>query len=172
MDDALKSSRSEEWGTPQDLFDELDYIYHFTLDPCATPENAKCRRYFTKEQDGLAQDWGANRVFMNPPYGDGEQPCKPNCKKKKCKDRGHIDQYIPGIKDWMQKAYEASLEGAFVVCLVPARTDTKWWQAWATKGDRKFIPGRLQFSGSSDNKAPFPSAVVTFFPAKLGFLAG
>lgn len=65
VDKALFSSASEEWETPQDLFDRLDKIYHFTLDVCATPENAKCEKYFTKEDDGLKQSWCVN-VWMNP----------------------------------------------------------------------------------------------------------
>lgn len=55
---ALLSSQTEEWATPQDLFDKLDACFHFTLDPCATDENHKAPRYFTREQDGLKQDWG------------------------------------------------------------------------------------------------------------------
>src|SRR5579885_2783195 len=91
-------SQTPEWETPQDLFDELNSLYHFTLDPCATPHNAKCPRFFTKEQDGLSQTWDGV-VFLNPPYGRE-------------------------IGKWIQKAYESSLAGVTVVCLVPARTDT------------------------------------------------
>ena len=129
------SSKSYEWETPQDLFDELDAEFGFTLDPCATPENAKCARFFTKEQDGLKQKWGGV-VFMNPPYGKV-------------------------IGNWMQKAYLESLRGATVVCLVPARTDTRWWHSYAMKGETRFIKGRLKFGGSK-NSAPLPSAIVIF----------
>ena len=65
------------------------------------------------------------------------------------------------IGKWMKKAYESSLHGATVVCLVPARTDTAWWHDYAMKGNIEFIRGRLKF-GSSKNSAPFPSAVVVF----------
>ena len=65
----LYSSRSEEWPTPQDFFDTLNEEFDFTLDPCATSENKKCPVYFSKEQNGLLQDWGKHRVFCNPPYG-------------------------------------------------------------------------------------------------------
>ena len=65
----LFSSRSEEWPTPLQFFESLDDEFDFTLDPCATRQNAKCRRYFTKQQNGLDQDWKAHRVFCNPPYG-------------------------------------------------------------------------------------------------------
>lgn len=55
---ALLSSSTDEWATPQELFDKLNGAFHFTLDPCATPENAKCSKFYTREQDGLKQDWG------------------------------------------------------------------------------------------------------------------
>lgn len=58
LNKGLFTSNSEEWATPRKLFDELNAEFGFTLDPCATPENAKCERYFTKEQDGLSQPWG------------------------------------------------------------------------------------------------------------------
>lgn len=138
---SLFSSATDDWATPSDLFDELSRTYQFTLDPCASPGNHKCARYFTKDDDGLAQDWGQERVFMNPPYGRS-------------------------IGAWMQKAYEASLKGALVVCLVPARVDTAWWAMYAAKGQVRFFRGRIKFGGSP-NSAPFPSALVTFYPASL-----
>lgn len=66
---ALFSSTKEDWATPQDFFDKLDEEFHFDLDPCADAENAKCKEYFTKEENGLLKDWGGRRVFCNPPYG-------------------------------------------------------------------------------------------------------
>src|SRR5262245_36612779 len=66
---ALFSSATEEWPTPRAFFAKLDRRYHFTLDPCATPENAVCPIFFTKADDGLKQDWGTHHVFVNPPYG-------------------------------------------------------------------------------------------------------
>lgn len=62
----LFSSASEEWATPQELFDKLNEEFCFTLDPCATQQNHKCEQYFTKEQDGLKMDWGgALRVLQS-----------------------------------------------------------------------------------------------------------
>ena len=130
------SSKTVEWSTPQEVFDVLDKEFDFTLDPCATAENAKCGRYFTNEDDGLKQDWGKERIFMNPPYGRE-------------------------ISKWMKKAYDASSKGATVVCLPPARTDTKWWHDYAMRGEIYLIKGRLKF-GNAKNSAPFPSAVVVF----------
>jgi len=133
---ALFTSRSEEWSTPQALFDELDRKYHFTLDPCATLENAKCKRYFTKAEDGLKQDW-TGRVFMNPPYGRE-------------------------IGKWVRNAYEESRAHAqLVVALLPSRTDTSWWHDYCLKGEIRFIRGRLKF-GNAKNSAPFPSVIVCF----------
>lgn len=131
------SSATDLWETPQDFFDKLDSEFGFTLDVCATPENAKCARYFTKEQDGLAQVWDGV-CWMNPPYGRE-------------------------VGLWMAKAFRSAQQGATVVCLVPARTDTAWWHNYAAKGDIRFVRGRLKFGGHR-NSAPFPSAVVIFRP--------
>ncbi len=133
------SSRSHEWATPQWLFDALDREFGFTLDPCATAANAKCSKFFTAVEDGMAQDWRDHVVFMNPPYGSV-------------------------IGRWMAKAYESARAGATVVCLVPARTDTHWWHRYAMKGEVRLLKGRLKF-GDAGNCAPFPSAVVVFRPA-------
>jgi site-specific DNA-methyltransferase (adenine-specific) len=129
------SSKTDLWATPQDFFDRYNSIYNFTTDVCATAENAKCANYYTIATDGLNQTW-AGTCWMNPPYGRT-------------------------IKQWMRKAYESSLQGATVVCLVPARTDTAWWHDYAMRGDIEFIRGRLKFGGHN-NSAPFPSAVVVF----------
>src|SRR3990167_9984200 len=128
---AVFSSKSNEWITPQDFFDELDREFHFTLDVCATKKNAKCELYFTKETDGLSEDW-PGVCWMNPPYGRQ-------------------------IGFWVKKAMDEASTGSTVVCLLPARTDTRWWHEYAMKGEIRFIKGRLRFSGSKIN-APFPSA--------------
>lgn len=130
------SSKTDNWATPKDFFDKLNDEFGFTLDVCASAQNAKCDRYFTQANDGLAQNWGSEVCWMNPPYGRE-------------------------IGNWMKKAYESSQAGATVVCLVPSRTDTRWWHEWAMKGEVRFIKGRLKFGGSN-NSAPFPSAVVVF----------
>jgi phage N-6-adenine-methyltransferase len=129
------SSETDDWATPQALFDELAAEFAFTLDVCATAENAKCERFFTVEDDGLAQDW-AGVCWMNPPYGDA-------------------------IVRWVEKAYETGRAGATVVCLVPARVDTGWWWDYCRHGEVRFLRGRLKFGGGA-NSAPFPSAVVVF----------
>jgi phage N-6-adenine-methyltransferase len=138
----LFSSATDEWPTPQAFFDKLDRRYHFTLDPCATPENAKCPIYFTREQDGLKQDWGTHRVFCNPPYSRAT------------------------THRWARKCFEASQGGAMVVLLVPARTDTRWVHDWVHgKADVKFVRGRLRF-GEAEASAPFPSMLAVYTPNK------
>ena len=131
----MLSSRTDQWATPQAFFDRLNAEFGFQLDVCALRSNAKCPRYFTPKDDGLAQEW-SGVCWMNPPYGRE-------------------------IGQWMKKAYESSLKGATVVCLVPARTDTAWWHQYAMKGEIRFVCGRLRF-GSATSCAPFPSAIVIF----------
>lgn len=133
----LFSSNSDEWSTPQTVFDELDREFHFTLDPCATAENTKCLKYYTKEQDGLQNSWGGETVFCNPPYSK--------------------------IEKWVEKCYRESLkENTVVVLLIPARTDTKYFHRWIYhRSEIRFIKGRLRFGKSTEN-APFPSMIVIF----------
>ena len=129
------SSSTDKWATPQALFDVLDAEFHFTLDVCALPSNAKCADFYTPEDDGLLQRW-IGVCWMNPPYGRE-------------------------IGRWMKRAYWAGILGATVVCLVPARVDTRWWWDYARFGEVRFLRGRLKFGGHQ-NSAPFPSAVVIF----------
>ena len=131
------SSATDDWATPSEFFDKLNKEFHFDLDVCASPENAKCKQFFSKMEDGLSQIWEGT-VWMNPPYGRE-------------------------IGKWVSKAYESGVSGATVVCLLPARTDTHWWHKYCTKGEIFFIQGRLKFGGAVHN-APFPSAVVVFRP--------
>jgi len=136
------SSKRHNYETPQDLFDSLNAEFHFTLDPCATDKNAKCKRYFTYHDNGLNKSWENEIVFMNPPYGKE-------------------------IKYWIAKAFLESKKGITVVCLVPARTDTSWWHDIVMRGEIRFIRGRLKFKGMKYN-APYPSAIVIFRPPSAG----
>lgn len=132
---ALFTSNTEEWATPQAFFEELNREFNFTLDPCATAENAKCKKYFTKEQNGLLQSWAGETVFCNPPYGRQ-------------------------IAKWVEKAYEETRRGATVVMLIPARTDTRYFHEFIyNKHEIRFIKGRLHFN-ESEQGAPFPSMIV------------
>lgn len=156
----MLTSDTEEWETPQPLFDAWHERFRFDVDVCSTHENAKCERHWTKEEDGLKQDWSGLRCWMNPPYG----------------------KYIAW---WIRKARDSAVNGgALVVLLLPARTDTKWyhryiydrkeskrqgktvWRPWVKEVD--FMPGRREFKQGQtlgwveQNTAPFPSMVVVF----------
>tara|TARA_R110000824_G_scaffold9272_2_gene41603 strand:+ start:1968 stop:2444 length:477 start_codon:yes stop_codon:yes gene_type:complete len=134
------SSKSNDWATPQDFYNQLDAEFEFTLDPCASQSSAKCSSFYTADDDGLSKSWEGQTVFMNPPYG-----------RK--------------IGNWIQKAYEEGEKGnTRVVALIPARTDTKYWHNYCMKATEiRFVKGRLKFGqGDTKNSAPFPSAVVVF----------
>lgn len=135
----LMTSLSCEWSTPQWLFDELNEEFAFDTDVCATKINAKCRIHWNKEDNVLERRWFKSAYWMNPPYGRE-------------------------IGKWVKKAYEESRnwDNPTIVCLLPSRTDTKWWHNYVMKADEiRFIKGRLKF-GDAKNSAPFPSCVVIF----------
>jgi phage N-6-adenine-methyltransferase len=144
------SSISNEWETPNDLYQSLNREFNFTLDPCSQDYNHKCQKYYTQEDDGLSKDWSGETVFCNPPYGKE-------------------------IGKWVKKCHEESLKpNTKVVMLIPSRTDTKWFHKYIyNKAEVRFIEGRLKFinrllpSWREDGNfklqsAPFPSMVVIF----------
>tara|TARA_Y100000034_G_C6856029_1_gene389024 strand:- start:713 stop:1219 length:507 start_codon:yes stop_codon:yes gene_type:complete len=146
--ETMFSSKSAEWETPEDFFNKLNQTYNFTLDPCSTSANTKCQNHYTKEEDGLTQDWGGQQVFVNPPYGRQ-------------------------MKKWVKKAFEEGQKpDTTVVMLIPSRTDTKYWHDYCMKADViYFVKGRLHFKNkvaadytgkTKTSPAPFPSAVVVF----------
>ncbi len=144
---ALVTTRTDktsiEWETPRELFGLLDREFHFTLDAAATPQNAKCPRFFTKAEDGLAQSWADERVWLNPPFGR-ETPA------------------------WVEKAYQESQQsGAVVVCLIVPRTDTRWWHEYCSRAHEiRFLRGRVRFRNPDNpsDRPQDPSAVVVFQP--------
>lgn len=139
--DLMFSSKSDEWSTPQDLFDKLNEEFKFTFDVAATAENSKCGNSFSS--DSLNIDWncpieGGQVCWMNPPYSM--------------------------CKEFIKKAYEQSFKGVKTVALVPSRTDTKWFHEYVYNKENveiRFIKGRLKF-GNSKNSAPFPSMLIIF----------
>lgn len=135
--DVMFSSATDLWATPQDFFDKLNDEFHFTLDACALPSNAKCEKYYTPDDNGLVKDWDGT-VWCNPPYGRE-------------------------IGKWVRKAFiENRFCGTTVVMLLPSRTDTKWFHNYIYgKAEIRFVRGRLKFGGGK-NSAPFPSMVVVF----------
>lgn len=136
--DVMFSSKTDLWETPKDFFDKLDAEFRFNLDVCALPENAKCAAFYSPDVDGLSQPW-YGRCWCNPPYGRQ-------------------------VGRWVAKAAQSASEGATVVMLLPARTDTAWFHDYIYgRAEVRFVRGRLKFGGSA-NSAPFPSMVVIFRP--------
>ena len=130
--------------TPKYLFGRISSIFNFSLDACALPENAKCESYYTPEDDGLSKPWRGG-VWCNPPYGRE-------------------------ISSWVKKAYEESQKeyNSFVLMLLPARTDTKWWWDWVQgKATLFFIKGRVKF-GDHNVGAPFPSVLALYMKEVKG----
>jgi len=134
---AIFSSESDNWETPQPVFDDCNREFGpFDLDAAASADNRKVDRFYSLEQDSLTQEW-SGRVWLNPPYG----------------------RYV---YQWIRKAYLSAKSGALVVCLLPVRTDTRWFHDFVLPyGEIRFFPGRLKF-GNSRNSAPFPSMLVVF----------
>ena len=138
MTPGLTSTGNIVAETPKYLFDKISSIFNFSLDVCALPENAKCESYYTPKDDGLSKPWRGG-VWCNPPYGRE-------------------------ISSWVKKAYEESQKeyNSFVLMLLPARTDTKWWWDWVQgKATLFFIKGRVKF-GDHNVGAPFPSVLALY----------
>jgi len=142
INDAIYSSAKHDWGTPQDLFDKIETIFgKFELDAAASKENAKCHWYYTENNSGLHNPWH-RLTWCNPPYGRE-------------------------IQKWVGKAifetHDATIRHCkTAVLLLPARTDTQWFQVAAAKCDFiAFIKGRVKFDGAQSS-APFPSALFVF----------
>jgi phage N-6-adenine-methyltransferase len=140
----LFSSKSDEWSTPQWLFDKLNKQYDFTLDPASDGVNNKCTKHYTAKENGLEQSWSRETVFINPPYSN--------------------------TYAWVSKAYHEAFSGTTSVLLVPARMDSKWFHEFCLDPivckSLTFIRSRLKF-GDSKNSAPFPSMIIEFGPQTL-----
>lgn len=137
--DVMFSSKDLNAGTPLELYEELDKIFHFTLDPCTSEDNPLgSPKFYTVKDDGLKQSWRSERVYCNPPYGR-EYP------------------------KWVKKAYrEVTFNKCeLAVLLLPARTDTVIFHDYCCKGEIWFLRGRLKFRGH-ESAAPFPSMLVIF----------
>lgn len=131
--EVMFSSKKQDWGTPSALFDELNKEFNFTVDLCASPDNHKCKKYYTAENDGLKANLTNEIVFCNPPYKDSAK--------------------------WIKKCANSQ---ATCVMLLPARTDTKAFHEYIyKKAEIRFLRGRIKFEGAR-YAAPFPSMIVIF----------
>jgi phage N-6-adenine-methyltransferase len=134
-------SNRQDWETPQDMFDAINDRFSFTRDVCASPTNKKCEVFFCEENSCLDKEWdGVN--WMNPPFKD--------------------------MKKFVAKAYEQR-DNAITVCLLPARTNTRWWHELCMKGEIIFICGRPKF-GDNIHGLPQPLALVVFGSGASNFL--
>ena len=119
--DAMFTSKKDDYETPQELFDELNREFGFTVDLCASDTNHKVAKYYTKENDGMKADLTGEVVFCNPPYGAQK------------------------TAQWVKKCAESN---CLSVMLLPARTDTKAFHEYIYgKAEIRFIKGRLKFGG-------------------------
>jgi len=145
--DGKFDSVKQDWETPAEVFDPLNEEFAFTLDAAASFENKRAAKFFDQDTDGLLQDWGTETVWLNPPYGDGAAK----------------------LSEWVEKSYRASLRGATVAMLIPARTNTNWFHdICLNKGEVRFIRGRPRF-GPAEHGLPQPLCVVIFRPRIGGF---
>ena len=138
----------DTWETPDYFFNLLDEKFHFTLDPCATKENTKCKKFFTNEQDGLRQNWKGERVFVNPPFSK--------------------------IDSWVNKCYKEGIkENTIVVMIIPSRTDTRYWHNYIMKANEIwFCKGRVNFlleGMKPTHGSTFPLAIIVFKRFNFGF---
>lgn len=139
----IPAPHSYEWSTPISVFDSLDREFNFTIDVCASADNAKCARFYALEADGLRQSWAGETVWCNPPYG-----------------RGVIDR-------WVEKAYQetAGSRRTVVVMLLPNNTDSGWWHRYCVHAEVRFLRGRLSFGGLH-GRTRFGSAIAIFRGAR------
>ena len=145
VDKVMYSSDRDDWETPPELFATLDNFYNFKIDAAASAKNAKCETYFTKEDNGLLQDWDKT-TWCNPPYGRE-------------------------VAMWIQKGCEESEKhNSTVVMLVAARVGTIWFHEYVFNRAREvhFIKGRLNFVGGK-YVAPFYSMVVVW-QGEMGYI--
>lgn len=141
--DPLLSSASQTWNTPDSLFAPLNALWKFKLDVACLAESALCSRYFTPDDDGLAQTWGITTAWCNPPYDN--------------------------IKGWAEKCNDSFQHGTTVVMLIPSRTDTVAFHSFIFGKATAvcFLKGRLKFANPTENEkannsAPFPSCLVIY----------
>src|SRR5574341_1245292 len=131
---------NDDHETPAWLFEALDRRFHFTLDVCAMPWNAKTREYLSPTYDGLEHPW-EGICWLHPPYAE--------------------------IDVWVAKAWAATHCGATVVALLPARTETRWFHDYVLGEAQElfFVRRRLGFNGAG--RAPFASIVVVWHPEPI-----
>jgi site-specific DNA-methyltransferase (adenine-specific) len=139
----LFSSLSDEYETPGWVFDPLNKIFKFTLDPAASHLSHMCHKYYTIDDDGPSKSWKNEVVFINPPYSKKSKPVR-----------------------WLERVYTDKVVAAV---LLPARTETRLWHdwVWPMASHLFFFRGRIKFNNrlnwvNKPTSAPFPSALAFY----------
>lgn len=135
--------QKDMWATPDYIYLPLNAEFNFTLDPCCTPDTAKCQQFYTEKENGLEQDWDGHTVFVNPPYS-----------------RFNIDK-------WVKKCFrEGCKPNTVVVALLPVSTSAEWFHKWVLgKAELRFVRRRIRFIGAPFT-APFSSVIAIFNPTQ------
>lgn len=134
------------WETPQIFFDMLNAEFGCTVDVACLPETAKCERYYTPAENGLAQDWSCETFWMNPPYGRGQD-----------------------VFSWVRKAYESALDGGTGVVLLPVSADTRWFHEFVMRATEiRYVRDRLWFKRDGVATRANHASMVVVFGKKLG----
>lgn len=153
-------SGRNDWGTPKKYFDLIQRLFGpMDVDVCAHKDNTKVKEfYFTKEVNGLLQDWTRfSRLWMNPPFSEDVRPGQ---KKGK-----------PVIQDWLQKAHESTRgrSNVTVFALVPNDPSTKWWMNFGMQAKHILFNcgGRLKFDDQKGSPT-FTTALLIYsmYPIK------
>ena len=139
MQDLNLLHKFDEWETPDEVFQVLHSEFGFTRDACAKAENAKLKRFWNVEDNGLLQSWVGERVWCNPPYSH--------------------------VGDWVAKVYAERDRAEVVVMLTFAKTDTRWFHEYVYHvAELRFLRGRVKFlsPGHLAGSAPYPSMLAIY----------
>lgn len=135
-----------DWRTPPELFRLLDMEFRFTLDAAADDTNHLCERYITEAEDALRADVADHVVWCNPPYGD-------------------LSSWVTAFATWAIKG------GCTVVALLPAATDTRWFEhVWQWAHEIRFLTPRVRFlrpDGSPGTSNTTGSLIAIYRPGVL-----
>lgn len=133
---ARTSDSRDDWNTPESFLTHVRKMGEVGLDPCSNAQSTVgAHTAWTIDDDGLKRAWNDHGlVFVNPPYGHA-------------------------LKVWSIKIERESARGAEIITLVPAKTETGWFNRIRKSSDLvAFMPRRIAFVGGVHGST-FPSAV-------------
>lgn len=144
----VHSSKKHDYGTPWDIFNELNHQYHFTVDACASKDNRKVKKFWDEKKNGLSKCWCSEQVWCNPPYNNVES---------------WVDKGITSVNISRENCLDTT-----ICYLLPSRTDTRWFR-WLLENAREicFLNGsRVRFQGCKTG-APFPTLIAVVSTRKM-----